>query len=121
VIKNFMIQGGDPNGDGTGDAGYGIKGEAPRKDANGKVPERSRHLPGRLSMAKTSHPDSGGTQFFIVTGPASHLDGVHTVFGEVTRGLEVVATIGEVPTGAKDKPLEPVTIDDIRIRPSVTP
>lgn len=121
VIKSFMVQGGCPFGTGSGDAGYGIKGEAPKKDVNGKVPERSRHLPGRLSMAKTAHPDSGGTQFFLVTGPSSHLDGVHTVFGEVMRGLEVMHTIGEVPTAAKDKPLEDVTIDDIQIRPSVTP
>lgn len=118
VIRNFMIQTGCPLGKGSGDAGYGIPGEAPRKDATGKVPEKQRHHPGRLSMAKTTHPDSGGTQFFIVTGRARHLDGVHAVFGEVTRGMEVAYTISEVVTGSADKPLEDVTIDHIALKPA---
>jgi peptidyl-prolyl cis-trans isomerase B (cyclophilin B) len=85
VIPNFMIQGGCPLGSGTGGPGFTIKDEVknnPRK-----------HLRGSLSMAKTSAPDSGGSQFFICHTPQPHLDGVHTVFGQVVKGQEVVDAI----------------------------
>jgi peptidyl-prolyl cis-trans isomerase B (cyclophilin B) len=85
VIANFMIQGGCPLGTGGGGPGYTIKDEVkgnPRK-----------HLRGSLSMAKTAKPDTGGSQFFICHKPQPHLDGVHTVFGQVTSGQEVVDAI----------------------------
>ncbi len=82
VIPNFMIQGGCPRGDGTGGPGYTIKCEInPRK-----------HTKGALSMAHAGK-DSGGSQFFITHSPQPHLDGVHTVFGHVTRGMDVVNQI----------------------------
>lgn len=82
VIPDFMIQGGCPEGTGAGGPGYTIKCETKGNP--------HKHLRGSLSMAKTSAPDTGGSQFFICHSPQSHLDGVHTVFGRVTDGLEIV-------------------------------
>lgn len=85
VIKDFMIQGGDPKGDGSGGPGYTIRDEInPRK-----------HLRGVISMAKTARPNSGGSQFFITHKPTPWLDGKHTVFGRVTKGMEVVDSIAQ--------------------------
>lgn len=83
VIENFMIQGGDPRGDGSGGPGYRI-----RDEINSR-----RHLRGVISMAKTPQPDSGGSQFFITHKATPWLDGKHTVFGRVTEGMEVVDSI----------------------------
>jgi peptidyl-prolyl cis-trans isomerase B (cyclophilin B) len=84
VIANFMIQGGDPKGDGTGGPGFTIPDEADKG---------LKHVRGSLSMAKTAAPNTGGSQFFICHSPQPHLDGVHTVFGECIQGMDVVDKI----------------------------
>src|SRR3954449_7591830 len=97
VIKDFMIQGGDPTGTGTGGPGYTFEDEINDK----KI------VRGALAMANAG-PNTNGSQFFVVTtGAAPWLDGKHTVFGEVIDGMDVVDAIESVPTGAGDKPLEP--------------
>ncbi|RMG18750.1 MAG: peptidylprolyl isomerase [Planctomycetota bacterium] len=119
VISGFMIQGGCPQGNGLGGPGYAIPAELAAKDAEGKVPEKLRHVTGRLSMARSSHYDSAGSQFFVCVADSPNLDGEYTVFGEVARGLDVILSIAEVPTGAKDKPLEDVTIEYMEVLPDV--
>jgi peptidyl-prolyl cis-trans isomerase B (cyclophilin B) len=104
VIPNFMIQGGDPSGDGTGGPGYTIESEAD----NGLT-----HNRGVIAMAKRGDDvRMSGSQFFIVQGSdgAHHLDGQHTVFGKVTQGIEFVDDIANAPTDANDRPLDPVII-----------
>ncbi len=113
VIENFMIQGGCPEGTGNGGPGYTIPAETAPK---GDIPAELKHAPGRLAMARSPHRDSAGSQFYICVGAPSHLDGDYTVFGELTRGLDVARTIAEVPKGGADKPLTPVTIDSITLR-----
>jgi peptidyl-prolyl cis-trans isomerase A (cyclophilin A) len=109
VIKSFMIQTGDVKGTGAGDCGIGnIKDEINRKV--------SFDSPGALGMANTGQPNSGACQFFITVGRASHLDGKHTLFGQVVAGQEVAVAISEVPTGVNDKPKNPITITRITIR-----
>lgn len=117
VMAGFMIQGGCPLGNGLGDAGYAIPAEFAKPGADGQIPERLRHVPGRLSMARSSHDDSAGTQFFICTATPTHLDGKYTCFGEVTRGLDVAMTIAEVDADQSNKPKTDVTIDTMRIVP----
>ena len=117
VLAGFMIQGGCPLGNGLGDAGYSIPAEFAKPGADGLIPERLRHVPGRLSMARSSHDDSAGTQFFICTATPTHLDGKYTCFGEVTRGLDVALTIAEVDADQSNKPKTDVTIDNIRLVP----
>lgn len=111
VIPDFMIQGGDPTGTGTGGPGYTFEDEInPAKVVRGAV-----------AMANAG-PGTNGSQFFIVTGAAfPHLDGKHTVFGEVTSGMDVVDAISKVPVDANDKPLEPVTIQDVVVDSSHLP
>jgi cyclophilin family peptidyl-prolyl cis-trans isomerase len=105
VIPDFMIQGGDPTGTGTGGPGYTFEDEI-----NDHKVER-----GALAMANAG-PDSNGSQFFVVTTQAAPwLDGKHTVFGRVTEGMDVVDEISEVETGANDKPHEPVTIERLEV------
>jgi peptidyl-prolyl cis-trans isomerase B (cyclophilin B) len=105
VIPDFMIQGGDPTGTGTGGPGYSFEDEI-----NDHKVER-----GALAMANAG-PDTNGSQFFVVTTQAAPwLDGKHTVFGRVTDGMDVVDEISEVETGANDKPREAVTIDRVEL------
>lgn len=102
VIQGFMIQGGCPEGIGTGGPGYCIKGEFA---ANGFANDL-KHTPGVLSMARTMIPDSAGSQFFIMHQTSPHLDGQYAAFGKVIEGLEVVDKIAKVQTYYGDKPVE---------------
>src|SRR5436190_15526717 len=104
VIKGFMIQGGCPQGTGTGGPGYQIKAEF----------NATPHEPGVLSMARTQDPDTAGSQFFICLDRHSHLDRNYTAFGKVAdaESLATVRAIGEVPTRS-DKPMQPVTIEKV--------
>ncbi|HYV35332.1 MAG TPA: peptidylprolyl isomerase [Gemmataceae bacterium] len=107
VIKDFMIQGGCPQGTGTGGPGYTIKAEF------NKTP----HEPGVLSMARTNDPNSAGSQFFLCHGTPSFLNGQYTVFGKTAdaESLATVMTIGNLPTGPNDKPREAVTIQKVTV------
>ncbi len=107
VIPGFMIQGGDPTGLGTYDAGYTIPDEF--------VPSLQFDVPGRLAMANIGEPHTGSTQFFITDGTPTHLNGKHTIFGQVVEGQDVVHKIAAVPRGAMDKPKTPVKILSIKL------
>ncbi len=100
VISGFMIQGGDPNGDGTGGPGYAIRGEF---SSNGVENDLS-HVRGVLSMARSSANDSAGSQFFIMHADSDYLDGNYAAFGMVLGGLDTVDVIASVPTDSNDKP-----------------
>ncbi len=110
VIEGFMIQGGDPNGIGTGGSGKNIKGEFTR---NG-VANPLMHSRGVISMARSMFPDSASSQFFIMHKDAPHLDGSYAAFGVVTKGIEVVDKIAMVETNRQDKPLTDVVIKSIK-------
>ncbi len=101
VIRGFMLQGGDPEGTGTGGPGYEIKGEF----SNNGFKNDLKHTPGVLSMARTMIPDSAGSQFFIMHKAAPHLDGEYAAFGKITEGMDVVNRIAEEPTDFRDRPL----------------
>lgn len=109
VIPGFMIQGGDPNGTGTGGPGWTIRGEF---SANG-FRNDLKHTEGVLSMARTMDPNSAGSQFFIMVADAPHLDGQYAAFGKITEGLEVAQEIVEQPRDWSDKPLEPVVMKTV--------
>jgi len=111
IIPGFMIQGGCPNGTGMGGPGYHIKGEFIRNGVNNTI----RHERGVISMARSMHPDSAGSQFFIMHKDAPHLDGQYAAFGKVTKGMEVVDQIASVATDFSDRPLEPVRIKSITV------
>lgn len=111
VIKGFMIQGGDPKGNGTGGPGYHIKGEFKSNLFQNKL----HHGPGVLSMARAYAPNSAGSQFFIMHKDASHLDGEYAAFGKVIEGMEVVNRIAECRTGVNDKPLEPQVMKKVTV------
>ena len=111
VIKGFMIQGGDPKGNGTGGPGYHIKGEFKSNLFQNKL----HHGPGVLSMARAYAPNSAGSQFFIMHKDAPHLDGDYAAFGKVIEGMEVVNRIAECRTGVNDKPLEPQVMKKVTV------
>lgn len=102
VIPGFMVQGGDPDGTGMGGPDYAIKGEF---SSNG-FENTLTHERGVLSMARSQHPDSAGSQFFIMTEAAPHLDGEYASFGKVTEGMDVVDQIVAAERDGNDKPLE---------------
>lgn len=103
VIEGFMIQGGCPNGNGMGDPGYSIPGEFAQNGFSNDL----KHTPGVLSMARSMHPDSAGSQFFVMHKTSPHLDGAYAAFGKVIEGLEVVNQIAETPTDYGDRPMTP--------------
>lgn len=111
VIKGFMIQGGDPDGVGTGGPGYSIKGEF----AINGVENNLKHTAGVLSMARSMMPDSAGSQFFIMHKDAPHLDGQYAAFGKVTDGMDTVNMIAETETDYSDAPLEPQMIIKVTV------
>ncbi|MDO4616511.1 MAG: peptidylprolyl isomerase [Lachnospiraceae bacterium] len=100
VISGFMIQGGCPQGTGTGGPGYSIKGEFAQNGFKNDLA----HTPGVLSMARAMHPDSAGSQFFIMHQTSPHLDGSYAAFGKVIEGLDVVNAIAAVKTDFRDRP-----------------
>lgn len=102
VIKGFMIQGGCPEGSGMGGPGYSIRGEF---SSNGYENDL-KHTEGILSMARSMHPNSAGSQFFIMHKTSPHLDGSYAAFGKVIEGMEVVNKIAETATDYSDRPLE---------------
>jgi cyclophilin family peptidyl-prolyl cis-trans isomerase len=111
VIPNFVIQGGDPKGDGTGDPGYTVEAE---------ISPKLKHLKGTVAMARL--PDqinpsraSSGSQFYICLAPVSHLDGQYTIIGQVVSGMDVVDAIGAVKTGPRDMPVKDVIMEKATI------
>ena len=112
VIPGFMIQGGDPNGVGTGGPGYCIKGEF---SANG-FRNDLKHTRGVFSMARAMDPDSAGSQFFIMHEDYPSLDGQYAAFGKLIEGIEVVDKIASVRTDYLDKPLEPQQIEFMTVQ-----
>lgn len=111
VIKGFMIQGGCPDGSGMGGPGYQIKGEF----ASNGVKNPLRHTRGILSMARSSLPDSAGSQFFIMHADSPHLDGNYAAFGEVVEGMDVVDAIANSPVDYSDRPKQEQKIQSIVI------
>ena len=111
VIEGFMIQGGCPQGKGTGGPGYNIPGEFSQNGFSNSL----KHTPGVLSMARSMHPDSAGSQFFIMHQEAPHLDGAYAAFGKVVEGMDVVNRIAETPVDYSDKPLEKQVIKAITV------
>lgn len=111
IIKGFMMQGGCPDGNGTGGPGYSIKGEF---TSNGHKNDLL-HEKGVLSMARANNPNSGGSQFFIMHKNSPHLDGLYAGFGKVIEGLDVVDEICEVNVDYSDKPLEDVVIESVTV------
>jgi peptidyl-prolyl cis-trans isomerase A (cyclophilin A) len=107
VIPDFMIQGGDPLGTGTGGPGYQFEDECP---PDGPAFDR----PGFLAMANAG-PGTNGSQFFVTVAATPWLTGKHTIFGEVVEGMSVVEEIATMPTGAQDRPVDEVAIQEIRI------
>ncbi len=112
VISGFMIQGGDPLGDGTGGPGYCIRGEFLINGVNNELS----HKRGVLSMARANHPNSAGSQFFIMHQDGTFLDGQYAAFGQVTEGMDAVDEIAAVKTGSNDRPktdvrMKKVTVD----------
>lgn len=111
VIPGFMIQGGDPSGDGSGGPGYSIAGEF---TANG-FENNLKHERGVISMARTGDPNSAGSQFFIMTEDSPHLDGNYASFGKVLEGMETVDAIVDAERDQADKPLDDQTIKTIEV------
>ena len=113
VINGFMIQGGDPDGIGTGGPGYHIRGEFAQNGYENNL----KHTAGVLSMARSMMPNSAGSQFFIMHKDAPHLDGAYAAFGKVTEGMEVVNQIAETDTDYSDRPLDEQKIKSMTVDP----
>ena len=111
VIPGFMIQGGDPDGIGTGGPGYCIKGEFSDNGFKNDL----QHDPGVLSMARSAMPDSAGSQFFIMHKKAPHLDGQYAAFGKVTEGMDVVDAIANADRDYSDKPYSPQIMKNVTV------
>lgn len=111
VIKNFMIQGGDPQGTGEGGPDYCIKGEFMDNGVNNQL----KHTSGVISMARAQDPNSAGSQFFIMHKEAPHLDGGYAAFGRVVSGMDVVNEIATTKTDMFDKPLKEQKIKTIKV------
>ena len=111
VIRGFMIQGGDPRGNGTGGPGYCIKGEFTRNGFKNDL----KHTRGVISMARSMMPNSAGSQFFIMHEDSPHLDGQYASFGKVIEGIEVVDKIAAYPTDYNDRPLNNVIIKKVEV------
>ena len=116
IINGFMIQGGCPEGTGTGGPGYQIKGEFAQNGFENNLA----HTPGVLSMARAMMPDSAGSQFFIMHKAAPHLDGAYAAFGKVIEGMDIVDKIATVETSWVDRPVKPqimktVTVDTMGV------
>lgn len=109
VINGFMIQGGCPDGTGMGGPGYSIPGEFAMNGFKNEL----RHTEGVLSMARAQHPDSAGSQFFIMHKTSPHLDGSYAAFGKVIEGLDVVNRIATVPTDWSDRPAHPQVMQSV--------
>ena len=111
VIAGFMIQGGDPEGSGMGGPGYSIKGEF---SYNG-VENNLKHSRGVLSMARAQHPDSAGSQFFIMHADAPHLDGQYAAFGKLVEGEDVLDSIASIDTDWSDRPRTPQVVKTVTV------
>lgn len=111
VIEGFMIQGGCPEGTGTGGPGYSIKGEFAQNGFKNDL----KHSAGVISMARSMMPNSAGSQFFIMHKNAPHLDGAYAAFGKIIEGQDVVDKIATVPTSFNDRPLEEQKIKSITV------
>lgn len=111
IIPGFMIQGGCPQGIGTGSPGYSIRGEF----SGNKVPNNLKHQRGVISMARSQHPDSAGSQFFIMVAAAPHLDGQYAAFGQVVEGMEAVDAIVGQQRDFRDRPLTEQRIKQARV------
>ena len=109
VIEGFMIQGGCPEGTGMGGPGYSIPGEFAQNGFKNEL----RHTEGVLSMARAQHPDSAGSQFFIMQKAAPYLDGAYAAFGKVIEGMDVVNRIATVPTDWNDRPTVPQVMKSV--------
>ena len=112
VIDGFMIQGGDPNGDGSGGSDKTIKGEF---SENG-VENRLSHVRGAISMARSGDKDSASSQFFITLAKTPWLNNHHTIFGKVVKGMDVVRDIGHTQTGFQDRPVHDVVMEKVTIK-----
>ncbi|MCC6095253.1 MAG: peptidylprolyl isomerase [Eubacterium sp.] len=111
IISGFMIQGGDPAGNGTGGPGYSIKGEFSQNGFKNTLS----HEPGVLSMARAMDPDSAGSQFFIMHKTADYLDGQYAAFGRIIEGMDIVNKIAETKTDWGDRPVEPQIIRSMTV------
>ena len=111
VINGFMIQGGCPDGTGMGGPGYSIPGEFAQNGFKNDL----KHEAGVLSMARAMHPDSAGSQFFIMHKAAPHLDGAYAAFGKVTEGMDIVNKIAETDTDYRDRPMTPQKIESVTV------
>ena len=112
IIPGFMIQGGDPKGNGTGGPGWHIKGEFKSNGVNNDL----KHTRGVISMARAADPDSAGSQFFIMHADAPHLDGQYAAFGKLVSGFEALDEIASTRTGFRDEPRYPQIMKKVYIK-----